>query len=50
MTDAFAIHKKNLFLIFQLQHMIKNFPKISLTGDLGSGKSHVSRLLSEKLA
>ena len=28
---------------------MKKFPKISLTGDLGSGKSHVSRLLSEKL-
>ncbi len=28
---------------------MKIFPKISLTGDLGSGKSHVSRLLSEKL-
>jgi len=28
---------------------MKLFPKISLTGDLGSGKSHVSRLLSEKL-
>lgn len=27
---------------------MKLFPKISLTGDLGSGKSHVSRLLSEK--
>lgn len=25
------------------------FPKISLTGDLGSGKSHISRLLSENL-
>ena len=28
---------------------MKLFPKISLTGDLGSGKSHVSRLLSAKL-
>jgi len=28
---------------------MNTFPKISLTGDLGSGKSHVSRLLSEKL-
>gem|GEM_PF-1579786 len=28
---------------------MKTFPKISLTGDLGSGKSHVSRLLCEKL-
>ncbi|MEI6124704.1 MAG: cytidylate kinase family protein [Bacteroidota bacterium] len=28
---------------------MKMYPKISLTGDLGSGKSHVSRLLSEKL-
>ena len=28
---------------------MKAFPKISLTGDLGSGKSHLSRLLSEKL-
>ncbi|HOY33148.1 MAG TPA: AAA family ATPase [Bacteroidales bacterium] len=28
---------------------MKIFPKISLTGDLGSGKSHVSRLLSERL-
>lgn len=26
-----------------------NFPKISITGDLGSGKSAVSRLLAEKL-
>ena len=28
---------------------MNTFPKISLTGDLGSGKSHVSRLLSENL-
>jgi cytidylate kinase len=28
---------------------MKLHPKISLTGDLGSGKSHLSRLLSEKL-
>jgi cytidylate kinase len=28
---------------------MKEFPKISLTGDLGSGKSHVSRLLSKAL-
>ena len=28
---------------------MKKHPKISLTGDLGSGKSHVSMLLSEKL-
>jgi cytidylate kinase len=28
---------------------MKLFPKISLTGDLGSGKSHLSRLLSERL-
>lgn len=28
---------------------MKKFPKISITGDLGSGKSAVSRLLSEKL-
>ncbi len=28
---------------------MKSFPKISLTGDLGSGKSHLSRLLSETL-
>jgi cytidylate kinase len=28
---------------------MKSFPKISITGDLGSGKSAVSRLLSEKL-
>jgi CMP/dCMP kinase len=28
---------------------MKLHPKISLTGDLGSGKSHLSRLLSERL-
>lgn len=28
---------------------MKLYPKISLTGDLGSGKSHLSRLLSERL-
>ena len=28
---------------------MKAFPKISITGDLGSGKSHVSRLLSAAL-
>lgn len=28
---------------------MNTIPKISLTGDLGSGKSHVSRVLSEKL-
>lgn len=28
---------------------MKQYPKISLTGDLGSGKSHVSRILSQKL-
>jgi cytidylate kinase len=28
---------------------MKPHPKISLTGDLGSGKSHLSRLLSERL-
>jgi cytidylate kinase len=28
---------------------MKPYPKISLTGDLGSGKSHLSRLLSERL-
>jgi CMP/dCMP kinase len=28
---------------------MKLYPKISLTGDLGGGKSHLSRLLSEKL-
>ena len=28
---------------------MKLYPKISLTGDLGSGKSHLSRLLCERL-
>ena len=28
---------------------MKTYPKISLTGDLGSGKSHLSRLLAETL-
>ena len=28
---------------------MKTYPKISLTGDLGSGKSHLSRLLAEAL-
>jgi len=28
---------------------MKAYPKISLTGDLGSGKSHLSQLLSQKL-
>lgn len=42
--------KSKIFLTFVLPNPImKLHPKISLTGDLGSGKSHLSRLLSERL-
>lgn len=37
------------FFTFAFQAQPMNFPKLSLTGDLGSGKSRVSGLLSEAL-